>query len=290
MIIMNSEFDDLDFSRFGFTGKEQDGATGEIDFNARMYKPEWGKFSQPDPIKTNLRFKTIALQSVLNPQNLNSYSYVSNNPYNYIDKNGLWAISVYGGAGAGAGPYSGSASIHFAISYSDEYGVEVGTFSTESFGYSIGVEAERSFGGTFSPNANRISDLFGESTTKGFSAAYGHGLSFDKSVSNDNKKIINYNLAYSPGISFAVHQYTSDTSGSIFFNFVLPSASQKSEQATSSSSGGGGGGRRVTATIYHDKSGQVTGGSFGTIKMSSGFAKLFKKYVGSSNKKSSTKK
>ncbi len=61
-----------------FTGQELDAETGLYFYGARYYDPLLGRFIQPDTIVPNLR----------NPQDLNRYSYVSNNPVNYIDPTG----------------------------------------------------------------------------------------------------------------------------------------------------------------------------------------------------------
>jgi len=67
-----------DKSRFDYTGKEKDEVTGEYDFNARMYKSDWGMFLVPD---TLIQFK-------YDPQLTNRYSYTKNNPFLYVDPNG----------------------------------------------------------------------------------------------------------------------------------------------------------------------------------------------------------
>ncbi|MDO8740787.1 MAG: RHS repeat-associated core domain-containing protein [Candidatus Woesearchaeota archaeon] len=64
-------------SRFTFTGKEKD-PTGLMYFGARYYSPALMKFTQPDTI----------LQNVYDPQLLNRYSYVRNNPLKYTDPSG----------------------------------------------------------------------------------------------------------------------------------------------------------------------------------------------------------
>ena len=67
-----------------FTGKERDTETGNDHFGARYYGNAIGRFTSPDP----------AMQSAngLNPQTWNRYSYVTNNPTQYLDPFGLWDI------------------------------------------------------------------------------------------------------------------------------------------------------------------------------------------------------
>ncbi len=61
-----------------FTGQRQDGVNGLILFPARPYDPELGRFIQPDPF----------VQDPSDPQTLNRYSYVRNNPINFVDPSG----------------------------------------------------------------------------------------------------------------------------------------------------------------------------------------------------------
>src|SRR5438552_14610259 len=61
-----------------FTGYERDEATGLDNAQARMYHSGRERFIQPDP---------VGLQSadLSNPQSLNRYAYVNNDPVNYAD-------------------------------------------------------------------------------------------------------------------------------------------------------------------------------------------------------------
>ncbi|MBL8024468.1 MAG: RHS repeat-associated core domain-containing protein [Elusimicrobia bacterium] len=68
-----------------YTGQRQDDSTGLYFYNARYYDPGLGKFVSPDPIISN----------PYNPQNLNRYSYVENNPINYIDPTGHWKFKNF---------------------------------------------------------------------------------------------------------------------------------------------------------------------------------------------------
>ena len=62
---------------FLFTSKEKDD-TGLYYYGARYYDPYMRQFVQADTI----------IQDIYNPQNLNRYSYVLNNPFKYIDPSG----------------------------------------------------------------------------------------------------------------------------------------------------------------------------------------------------------
>jgi RHS repeat-associated protein len=72
----NAEY--LDFHQRRYTGQEQDPETGLYFYNARYYNPTLGRFLSPDSI----------VPSPLDPQGLNRYSYVDNNPINRIDPSG----------------------------------------------------------------------------------------------------------------------------------------------------------------------------------------------------------
>ncbi len=72
---------------YGFTGKELDNETGLMYYDQRYYDAEIGRFVQIDPLVLGESSKP--LESVLtNPQALNSYSYVTNNPLRYVDEEG----------------------------------------------------------------------------------------------------------------------------------------------------------------------------------------------------------
>ncbi len=60
-----------------------------MDYRFRWYSPELGRFISPDNIIPNLT----------NPQSLNRYSYVSNNPINFNDPTGHRAADVSDGSG-----------------------------------------------------------------------------------------------------------------------------------------------------------------------------------------------
>lgn len=63
---------------FKFTGQRLDG-TGLYYYGARYYDAEIGRFISPDSI----------VQNYANPQSLNRYSYVFNNPLKYVDSSGM---------------------------------------------------------------------------------------------------------------------------------------------------------------------------------------------------------
>jgi RHS repeat-associated protein len=67
-----------------FTGYERDAATGLDYANARMYNSWRGRFMQPDPAG-------LGASDSKTPGSLNRYSYVNNDPVNFIDLTGKFA-------------------------------------------------------------------------------------------------------------------------------------------------------------------------------------------------------
>ncbi|MFZ5909217.1 MAG: RHS repeat-associated core domain-containing protein, partial [Chloroflexota bacterium] len=66
---------------FGYTFQRNLPEAGLMDYDARFYLPALGRFSQPDTL----------VPGAGNPQNLNRFSYVRNNPLRYADPTGHWA-------------------------------------------------------------------------------------------------------------------------------------------------------------------------------------------------------
>ncbi len=68
----------VDFHQHRYTDQEQDPETGLYFYQARYYNPVLGRFISPDSL----------VPDPGNPQSLNRYSYVINNPVNLIDPTG----------------------------------------------------------------------------------------------------------------------------------------------------------------------------------------------------------
>jgi RHS repeat-associated protein len=88
-----------------FTGQRQDTSSGLYDFATREYSTE-GRWSSPDP-------SGLSSANLQNPQTLNLFAYVSNNPLMMIDPQGLDeeddgdSFSGVGGGGGGTGAGGG---------------------------------------------------------------------------------------------------------------------------------------------------------------------------------------
>lgn len=73
-----------DTSPSGYTGHEMLNGFGLVHMNARLFDPVLGRFLSPDTF----------VQTMSNPQALNRYSYVLNNPVNYTDPTGHFFSSL----------------------------------------------------------------------------------------------------------------------------------------------------------------------------------------------------
>jgi len=71
----------------GYTGHEQLNDVGLIHMNGRIYDPTLGRFASADPF----------VQAAANPQSLNRYSYVLNNPLSYTDPSGYFFKKLFRG-------------------------------------------------------------------------------------------------------------------------------------------------------------------------------------------------
>jgi RHS repeat-associated protein len=67
---------------YKFTGKERDSESGLDNFGARYDAFTMGRFMTPDPV-------FISADRVFDPQSLNLYAYVRNNPLSLTDPTGL---------------------------------------------------------------------------------------------------------------------------------------------------------------------------------------------------------
>ena len=69
----------------GFTGYEKDNPTGLYNARARMYSYGQARFLQPDPLG-------VGAANPAKPQSFNRYSYVGNDPVNFVDPSGMFMI------------------------------------------------------------------------------------------------------------------------------------------------------------------------------------------------------
>ena len=92
------------WNRYKFTGKERDTESGLDYFGARYYSSLSGRFSSPD---WAAKPEAVPYSTIGQPQSLNLYSYVQNNPLSRADNDGhcpvcAYAAEIVEGAAAGA--------------------------------------------------------------------------------------------------------------------------------------------------------------------------------------------
>lgn len=73
------------FSGPCFTGKERDTKSGNDYFGARYYASSMGRFMSPD---WSAKVEPVPYSKLDNPQTLNLYAYVGNNPLSRVDLDG----------------------------------------------------------------------------------------------------------------------------------------------------------------------------------------------------------
>jgi RHS repeat-associated protein len=81
-----------------FVRKEKDKETGLYYFGARYMNDKIGRFISVDPIgPVDEKTGKVNEKMLLNPQRLNRYAYGLNNPYRYVDRDGMWGEDVHSG-------------------------------------------------------------------------------------------------------------------------------------------------------------------------------------------------
>ena len=96
------------FSPSGSTGKERDTESGNDYFGARYYASSMGRFMSPD---WSAKSDPVPYAVFADPQSLNLYAYVRNNPMSRVDADGHWDCS---GANAKGIACQAMAAIHAA--------------------------------------------------------------------------------------------------------------------------------------------------------------------------------
>ena len=124
-------------TRLGFTGQRQDHRNDLIHFPARSYDPQLGRFLQPDPV----------VPAPADPQALNRYSYVRNNPLKYTDPSGHGWFSKFGAAilqavGIILAPFTAGASLYLTaagIAWSGVQAAQAGQLGTWAAGLAVSL-------------------------------------------------------------------------------------------------------------------------------------------------------
>ena len=191
-------------ARYDYTGKELDNV-GLMYYGARYYSSEMMKFTQAD----------LVISEIYNPQDLNHYSYVRNNPYKYVDRGGRWALQINMGSSFAVLNtilgYSGG----IALAYDPNTGkIQIGGVSSKEKGLGVGTGISAGPSVSFDKSATKISDLKGEVKSLGGTLAVeGIGATIDISKGG-------FSIGYSLGLEAEVHwqEATIQTSKSIEFS------------------------------------------------------------------------
>jgi RHS repeat-associated protein len=150
------------------TGKAYHGATDMYYFGARWYDAEAGRFAGVDPLVASPR----------DPQSLNAYSYVRNDPLNLIDPNGMEWDMIITGTQWGKSPTSYATSVSSFSAAS--MGISSPRFSIVSVGATLYTWVDSAPVGT--PNST---DCCGGDQSEGGDSSQGSGTS-DADVAKNN--------------------------------------------------------------------------------------------------------
>ena len=85
-------------NHFKFTGKERDSESGLDNFGARYHASNMGRFMSPD---WSAKIEPVPYSKLDDPQSLNLYSYVLNNPLSNVDTDGHACSALLGNSDSG---------------------------------------------------------------------------------------------------------------------------------------------------------------------------------------------
>lgn len=243
-------------SRYGYEGKEFDSVVGDTDFHFRKYKAEWGIFLQPDTL----------LPTIYDPQKLNRYMFERANPYKYTDPDGH-AIQIPAAVVIGAilaYKYAPSAvNAVLGVGYAGLKWYNKDEKYENILNEKIGGSFEKA-GSAFAHTPTGWLDL--GSDIKDFISTW-------KDVRDANKNTAQQiqstpNIVISPEI---IQQ-----NANLGYTVTSQTKTYESSGGSSSTTSGrySSGGRSTRYSIRRSN-GRITGGSIGSIRMSSGFARKF---------------
>ncbi|HCA67596.1 MAG TPA: hypothetical protein DEP11_05125 [Candidatus Jacksonbacteria bacterium] len=138
-------------TRFTFTDQERDDESGLLYYGARYYHPTLGRFTQPDPVITDIGRKEFAM-AMMSPQLLNGYSYVGNNPMKHVDKQGEFLVLA---------PIIGYAPVWIPATIT-AIGAVGGSIAAWYYGGALGYYAEKDYA---SGDASLDTSIFVSTTT-----------------------------------------------------------------------------------------------------------------------------
>lgn len=149
------------FQAFGFAGGLYDTDTKLVRFGARDYDPETGRWTSKDPI-------------LFAGGDTNLYGYVLNDPVNFVDPSGNFAVEIGVGFLGQIGLLGGGAGRNFAFSFDFSTGNwQTGTTTNVQGNIGGGLYGGVGGQGSFTPGANSLCDLQGPSVGVGGAAGVG---------------------------------------------------------------------------------------------------------------------
>ena len=170
-----------------FTGKERDTESGLDYFGARYYGSTIGRFTSPDSAADEVLSVPIPFADLKNPQSLNLYSYVGNNPLSRTDPDGhdyticatgqqcvhltdqQYYDAIHGqgnnGINAPAFGQSGNITCGGAVCGTASY-MDQGAVVDLSGGQLMGVAGGKAFGAAFGLIGEAVGRLFGSTATE----------------------------------------------------------------------------------------------------------------------------
>jgi len=136
-----------DASEIHFTGKERDTESGNDYFSARYYASSMGRFMSPDPMGGHYE----------NPQTLNKYAYVINNPLTMTDPTGLdiWLKGCGDNSATCQNNYAGTTDKDGAFSRTHLTGDQTGDATLGAHGISVTVgsgDSAKTYAGVWDTN------------------------------------------------------------------------------------------------------------------------------------------
>jgi RHS repeat-associated protein len=191
-----------------YTGKEFEDETGLYYFGARYYNPTIARFVSIDPVRAVEQNSKINQEILQNPQRANLYSYALNNPYKFIDPDGLFTISlgvrINGALGLGGG---GGASLNMGLS--KQYGFSISLTGTAQGGAmaGAGVFSGGSLMITDADNVNQLNGISYQVGRAGIGPAYAEGVSGDE--------YIGITVGGGLGVGYTATSVTADTTTAI---------------------------------------------------------------------------